>query len=658
MSTLCPSCGAEAADDARFCASCGTSLSPTAPREDELRPVTALFADVVGSTRLGERLAPEEVKALVGECVSRMSRAVEEFGGRIQAYQGDGICAYFGVPAAHEDDPERAARAALRILEIVGEYGRDIEEAWAIPDFGVRVGVNSGQAAVGLVGGAEPQAVALGDTTNVAARLESQAAPGTIAVGEATMRRLGDRFVLEPLGELSVKGRSRAVRGWRLVRPQDTLASPPTTPVVDRERELERIRDTLDDLRAGRGRVLLLSGEAGIGKTRLLTELRALAGDDVTWLEGDCVSYGAGLHAWPFAQMLRDWLGLKEGEPEVAVRTKARARLGADVLPALGRLLTIRVDERGDLDLHTAYATWVQSLAATRPVVVALEDLHWADPATRELAERLLELTERSAVLVVATFEPDTAAEASRFRLRALAEYPHRTTELALDGLPEEAASQLLGLLLPGALDELTRREVARSAEGNPLYLEELLRALADGFVRRRTWTVTAGSAELLPPALGGLLVARIDRLPESARRLAQTAAVIGRSFPVRVLEQVAGSDVQPELTALLRAEVVREQRRYPDLECAFRHGLLREAALSTLTPARLRELYSRVAAAFEELYAAGLDDHLERLAHYYAQSDDRERARSYLGRAARRASERGDEERAERLEERRAALR
>jgi class 3 adenylate cyclase len=657
MASTCPSCGADAPEDARFCPSCGAALAPVPQREDELRPVTALFADVVGSTRLGERLAPDEVKALVGECVSRMSRAVEEFGGRIQAYQGDGICAYFGVPAAHEDDPERAARAGLRILEIVGEYGRDIEEAWGIPDFSVRVGINSGQTAVGLVGGAEPQAVALGDTTNIAARLESMATPGTIAIGEATMLQLGDRFVLEPLGELTVKGRAGVVQGWRLVRRQDTLATRPATPIVDRERELEQLRGTLDDLRAGRGGVLLLSGEAGIGKTRLLNELRALAGDEVTWLEGDCVSYGAGLHAWPFAEMLRDWLGSKQGDPEVAVRTKARARLAHDVLPALGRLLSIHVDEPGELDLHTAYAGWVESLAADRPVVVALEDLHWADMATTDLAERLLELTERSAVLVAATFEPGTSSQGWRFRLHALADYPHRTTDLALGPLPEGAASQLLGLLLPGTLDHATRLEVARRGEGNPLYLEELLRVLADGFVRRRTWTVSVGSAELLPPALEGLLVARIDRLPDTARRLAQVAAVIGRSFPVRVLGQVAGADVQEDLTALLRADVVREQRRYPELECAFRHGLLRDAALSTLTPARRKELYSLIAAAYEEVYAGGLDDHLERLAHYYAQSDDRERASSYLERAARRAAERGDEDRARRLEERLATL-
>src|SRR5262245_43612588 len=197
----CPSCGSESPPGARFCPQCGAALTPSAQAfqaigGDELRPVTVLFADVVGSTALGERLSPDEVKALVGECVTRMSRVVEEFGGHVQAYMGDGICVYFGVPSAHEDDPERAARAAMRILDVVEEYAADIRAAWGIDDFDVRVGINSGQTAVGLVGAAEPEQVALGDTTNVAARLQSRAEPGTIAVGEAAARRLGQRFRL------------------------------------------------------------------------------------------------------------------------------------------------------------------------------------------------------------------------------------------------------------------------------------------------------------------------------------------------------------------------------------------------------------------------------------------------------------------------------
>src|SRR5438105_9643232 len=247
--------------------------------EDELRPVTVLFADIVGSTALGERLAPDEVKALVGEVVTRMSRAVEEFGGTVQAYQGDGICAYFGVPSAHADDPERAARAALRILELVHAQAADIRAAWDIDRFNVRVGVNGGQTAVGPVGAGQPQAVALGDTTNVAARLEGLAETGTILVGEATARQLERRFVLEERGAVTVKGRAKPVRTWMLVRARPGTHESVSTPLVGRETELARLGVTLDELVAGRGGVLLLTGDDGIGKTRLLAKARDHVGE-------------------------------------------------------------------------------------------------------------------------------------------------------------------------------------------------------------------------------------------------------------------------------------------------------------------------------------------------------------------------------------------
>jgi class 3 adenylate cyclase len=627
--------------------------------EDELRPVTALFADIVGSMALGERLAPDEVKALVGECVSRMSRAIEEFGGTVQAYMGDGICAYFGVPVAHEDDPERAGRAALRIVELVGEYARDVAVAWGIEGFNVRVGINSGQAAVGPVGAGAPQEVALGDTPNVAARLQSLAEPGTIALGGGTAERLAQRFVLEPIGEVSVKGRNEPVAAWRLLRARVAARETPANPLVGRDGELERLRGAVEELAAGRGQVLLIVGDAGIGKTRLLDELRAIAGARVTWLEGECVSYGGELLLWPCVQILKSWLGVEDAEPDVAVRTKLRARLGPrlpEALPGLARLLAIRLEPSvearpGSLspdelaaEIRAAYRAWVESLAAERPVVVALEDAHWADASTRELAEELLELTDRAPVLVAVTTRQDPASEGFRFRLRVLADYPHRTLELMLGPLSDDAAGGLLAAMLPGALDAGARREIVERAEGNPLYLEELLRALVEGggLVRRRTWTLNhTAAAELLPPAIENLLVARVDRLPEEARRLAQVAAVAGRSFPVRVLEQVVGTEeVERTLPILLRAEIVREVRRYPELECTFKHGLLQEAALSTLTAERRRDLHGRVARGFEEVFADSLEEHLEILAQLYARSDELETALEYLLRAAARAEE------------------
>ena len=630
-----------------------------------------MFADIVGSTALGERLPPEDVKALVGECVTQMSKAVEEYGGTVQAYEGDGICAYFGVPQAHEDDPERAARTALRILEVVGEYARDIADAWAIPDFAVRVGINTGRAGVGQVGAGSPQTVALGDTVNVAARLQSAATPGTIAVGDATARRLAHRFAFEQLGELTVKGRAEPVRHSRLVGPIRTAAPPRLRPLVGREGELGRVRSVLADFESGRGQAILFLGEPGIGKTRMLAELRSFLPGDVTWLEGQCLSYG-GLPSWPFVDMLRRWLGVELGEPEIVVRTRARARLeplfGGDplrALPGIARLLRIRLDPEARLQLDEAevrhaYVTWIEALAAQAPVALAIEDLHWAHPSTRELAEDLLELTERAPLLLVATLRRDPGSEGWRFRTRVLADFSHRATEIALEPLSPEAAREILATLLPGFLDDALGAELVERAEGNPLYLEELLRSLVEAGgleTRHRTWTTTLKPSLLLPPALESLLVARIDRLADGPRRLAQVAAVLGREFPVSILEHVAGEETEDGLAALLRAEIVRELRRYPEFVCGFRHGLLQEAALSSLTAASRRQLYGAVAAAVEQVYEGALDDHFERLAHYHAQSGDLATARDYLDRAAARADELGAGSRADDLRERAARL-
>jgi len=313
--------------------------------------VTALFADIVGSTGLGEKLTPDAVKVVIGECVSRMTQAVERFGGTVQAYMGDGIAAFFGLPTAHEDDPERAARAALAILEVVRDHADEVEAAWGIADFNARVGINTGETGVGLVGSADPQSVALGDTTNVAARLQSAATPGTIALGQATARCLVKGFVLEPLGELSVKGRGKPVEAWTLVCAQTAAQAPPLTPLVGRKNEVQRLTTVLDELVAGRGQVLFLIGDSGIGKTRLLAELRLLAADRVTWLEGRCLSYGAALAYGPLIQMLRGWIGAEEGEADLSVRTKLRGKLGllpaselSQVLPYLSRLLSVRLD--------------------------------------------------------------------------------------------------------------------------------------------------------------------------------------------------------------------------------------------------------------------------------------------------------------------------
>jgi predicted ATPase/class 3 adenylate cyclase len=635
-----------------------------------------LFADVVGSTGLGERLTPDEVKALIGECVSRMSRAVEEFGGVVQAYMGDGICALYGIPAAREDDPERAGRAALKIIDVVGEYGRDIQAAWGISDFSVRVGINSGPTAVGLVGAGDPQLVALGDTTNVAARLQSVAEPGTVAVGETTAKSIAHRFALEPLGGVAVKGREEPVETWRLTGLRDAADTSQLSPLVGRDMEMSRLEALAKQLATGRGGVLLMAGETGMGKTRLLNEFRTQVADGALWLEGQCLSYGGEVSYLPFVEMLREWLGVEEGDAEVAVRTKLRAKLSGllgwrmdRVLPFLGRLLSVKLDPDAEeqlsalsrgaraAEIRHAYTTWVEALAYEKPVVLALDDLHWADSSTRELAEELLALTDRAPVLLFAALRPEPTSQGWAFRVKVLADYPHRVMELPLRPLTNEPAEELSRALLPKeAFEPSVTKAILARAEGNPLYIEELLRALVEsgGLENRRQWTMSMSAASIIPAALENLLVARIDNLPAGARRLAQYAAVMGRNFLARVLEVVyASPDMEDNLALLLRAQIVREVRRYPELEFTFGHGMLQEAALSTLTLEARRDLYTKIAAAYEDLFAESLDDRLESLAFYYYRSNEKAKALHYLERAAVKAATLDETARARDLYER-----
>jgi predicted ATPase len=481
-------------------------------------------------------------------------------------------------------------------------------------------------------------------------------------VGEATAKVLVHKFLLQPLGVVQVKGRVQPVGAWRLVGAQGAAQTKPESPLVGRDLELARVRTVLDDVAAGRGQLLFLIGDAGIGKTRLLAELRALAEGRVTWLEGHCLSYGEELLHGPFIEALRGWIGVEEGEADLSVRTKLRAKLGllpasqvAEIFPFLARLLSVRVDPEDEArlrslapdalgaELRRAYTTWLTSLTRQGPVIVAVEDLHWADPSTRQLADDLLEVCDRAPLLMVATSRVDPASEGWRLRVRVLAEYAHRAVELPLQPLPDPVARQLLeSLPLSKEVTDSDLDQIVAGAEGNPLYLEELLNSFVEGRGLRRgqTWAPTVTGRRILTPTLDGLLLARIDRLPDGARRLAQVAAVVGRSFPLRILEHVSElDDLEGALSALLRADIIRELRRYPEPEYTFRHGLLQEASLSTMPPERMRELYGAIGGAFEAMYAASIDDHLELLAHYFARSHDLQKALDYLERAGERAA-------------------
>ena len=619
--------------------------------KDELRPVSVLFADVVGSTPLAERLAPEDYIALIAGCVDRMCRAVEQFGGVIDAYMGDGIAAFFGFPAATEDDADRAATAALSVVKAIDGYAEEVRTNWQLPDLNVRVSVNSGTVAIGVVGAAERHPVALGDTMNVAARLQGAAEPGTIVIGGATARKLGGRFLMSPLGHLAVRGRESPVEAWRLLsaRPDSRRSKP--AGLVGRAHETAELAAASEALREGGGRFVLLEGEPGIGKTRLLEWLREQLGDEVTWVEGHCAAYGGQPLCHAPAEALRAWVGVVD----VARRAATLERLGLDpdALPYLASLLSDSHDHRGgangspaefDAALAEAYAVWLRGLARERPVVFAMHDMHWADHCTLALVERLIDLIDDLPLMIAMTTRPTQDAKDRRLRERALLEHPERIVELRLDPLSEAEASEVLSELAPGELSPEARHEVIAVAEGNPLYLEQLLRSLLESgkLEARRTWALTVPAAQL-PIGLESLLVARIAALPRDARGVAQAAAVLGRTFAPTVLALVSGvRDVERNLTLLLRANIIRETRALPNREYTFTHGLLQDAAISTLARARRRELYKLVAAAYEEAFSDSLDDYLELLAFHHARGGELERALEYLERAAHRATSLG----------------
>ena len=543
----------------------------------ERKPVTALFADVVGSTTLAEQMDPEDWTTMMNEVFDLMSRAVFRYEGTIAQLQGDAMLAFFGAPVAHEDDPERAVLAALDMVAATDEFAHELKQSQGI-DFRIRAGINTGPVVVGNVGSdLRYEYTALGDAVNVAARMQAAAEPGTVLVTANTHRLVAQAFEFDDLGEIAVKGKSEPVHAYRVVArraapgPKRGLGLVGLeSPMVGRDVPLDALRSALRVVRAGRGRVCVVVGEPGIGKTRLLAEFRgaALQADEVdgdgaaAWVEGRCVSYGRNLPYHLLIEIVRSALGI----PFVASESETRARLdrevtallreeATDVAPYLAHLLTLplRPDEadRTSVDPGTVQGRYVaalhrllRALSSRGPVVLVCEDLHWADAASVEVMRQLVPLAAQLPVLLVAALRPETDSPGWSLLVEARDLFGEGLVELRLEALTEgESRDLVANLLAIETLPERVRRLILERAEGNPFFVEEVVRMLIErGAIERRDgrWTATAevGSVEI-PETLHGLLLARIDQLPDVAKQSLRVASVIGRQFPVRVLERV-----------------------------------------------------------------------------------------------------------------------
>jgi ABC-type oligopeptide transport system substrate-binding subunit/class 3 adenylate cyclase len=639
---------------------------------EERKVVTAVFADLVGSTALGERLDPEEVKLIVGEAVARIVHAVEEFGGRVKDLAGDGVLTLFGAPVSHEDDAERALRAGLRILDDIRSYGAEVARAWGVEGFGVRVGVATGPVVLGPVGaGRRVEYAAFGDAVNVAARLQSSASPGTALADADTYRLAETLFEWGSPTELKLKGRTAPVVAYRLVGIQHTAARGRgvrgvQASLVGRDRELATASTALEAALTGTGGILFISGEAGIGKSRLVNELHDLA--DIAarvtdrpplWLDGRCVSYGESLPYWPFRDLVRGWLGASLDQPELKIRVSLRRAIDGlfgerapEIYPYLGAMLGVALEPEAAGRLAELSPEALQyrtfevmgalfaRLAQDRPVVVAIEDLHWADPTSIQLTERLLPLSEEAAVLLVITMRHERDHAAWQVKESAGRGLPHRTTEVPLEALTGQADRLLLDELVgAGTLPEDLQTRILTHAEGNPFYLEELVRSLVDGGALVRDeggWRFDHEVAVDIPETVEKVILARIDRLSPQSHDVLTAAAVIGRQFGLPLLEAVSSSNgaLQDALRDLQRLDLVREGRRWPQPEYRFKHALIQETAYRTLLSDRRAGLHRRAADWLEARYAENLDEVFGILAHHWLAAQDEDKAIAYLTRA------------------------
>ena len=670
-SRQCAACGRGNDADARFCSGCGTPLTDEAPQREARKVITAMFADVVGSTALGERLDPEDLQTVVGEGVARLVRVAEELGGHVDRVVGDGALVLFGAPVAHEDDAERAVLAGLRIVEAIDAYAAEVADAWEIEGFAVRVGIETGLAVLAPLGGARPiEFGAAGDVLNTAARLESAAAPQSVLVGPRAFRQTEASFAWDSPVELDLKGKADVVVAHRPRRAGAPggrrLDAARRAPLTGREPELELLGSALDELLAGTGGILVVSGDPGLGKTRLLAELRARlqrstsSGGEPVWLEGRCVSYGERLPYFPFAVLLREWLGIAaeqtEAEAGVLLDERLRALCGeraeelrtflaplVGIAPREGDAAQLAGLGPEDLQRRTAAALTelVERLGRAGPVVLAFDDLHWADASSVGLIERLLPVADHAPVLVVLASRPARGHRSWALREAAARDLGHRTRTVALEALARDADSALLASLVGGAeLPIEFERRVLDGAEGNPLYIEELVRALIDAGAlvpEDGGWRFERSVEVEVPATVESLILARVDVLSPVARELLSAASVLGRRFTRSLLEAVAGD--ASAVHELISAELVHEGGRWPEQEYRFKHHLIQEATYGSLLKRRRAELHRRAAEALERSLADRVDEQLGVLAHHWGAAGEQERALTYHARAGERAS-------------------
>jgi class 3 adenylate cyclase/tetratricopeptide (TPR) repeat protein len=681
LAVVCASCGAENGAGHKFCKRCGRPLRAAAAQalpgpafvspqsytpkhlaerilgvrsalEGERKHVTVLFCDIVESSRLAEQMDPEAMHQLMDRVLRLMADGVHRYHGTVNQFLGDGLMALFGAPVALEDHPLSAVLAALAIRETLGGFGEELKRERGV-DLRVRLGLNSGLVVVGRIGDdLRMDYTAVGDTTHLAARMQSLAEPGAILITEATHQLVEGYIRSEPVGPVQVRGRSEPVQVYKVTGRRrrrgrlEVRAEQGLTPLVGRHREPPLLRDCLARANAGRGQVVGIVGEAGVGKSRLLHEFRkSLERGQVTWLEGHCAAYHESAPYLPVNEILRAYFGIEEGDNPLQIQEKMRQggrRLGPGhegILPYLRESIGLpsESDVLRELDTAMKRRKTFEAVRALlfagsqrRPLVLVVEDLHWLDKTSEECLDFLVESLFGMRVLLLTTFRPGYAVK-----------WATKTyyTQIALGRLSGVEVEQMLRSLLgaDASLDPLKELLVGRT-EGNPLFLEETVRMLVQSLAlageRGAYRLVKPLQLIQVPVTVQAVLAARIDRLPPEEKDLLRTAAVIGKDAPLALLQAVADQteDVLRRGLAHLQAlEFLHETRLFPDVQYTFTHAFTHEVAYGSLLQDRRRAMHARLVEAIEALYPDRLSEWTDRLAHHVARGEVWTKARDYF---------------------------
>jgi class 3 adenylate cyclase/tetratricopeptide (TPR) repeat protein len=621
--------------------------------------VTVLFADAMGFTPISEQLEQEQVYSLMQGCVARMMDAVHRYEGTVTQFLGDGVMALFGAPIQHEDSARRAIAAALDMQRALNQYAVEVKERHTI-DCRFRVGLNTGPVIVGSIGdNLDMDYTAIGDTINIASRLETAAEPGTVYLSDATRRAAQDYFEFEDLGELELKGKGEPVPAFKALREKsirtrfEAATERGLTPLIGRTRELALLQEHFEQAKAGHGQVVFVTGEAGIGKSRLMLEFRRSLGDEVPWIEGHCISYGQNIPYVPIVDLIKGRYGVEEGDDDA--RIIARVNEGTaqwdetarPSVPYLKYLLNVdpgdpTVLEKDPIARRAGIFDALRHSAVQntrdRPAVLVVEDLHWVDESSQDALRAVVDVIASVPILMILTHRPGYN--------QPLGERAH-FSRIALGHLPPEESQAMAGQVLkvrslPSELEEL----ITSKSEGNPFYIEELTKSLLESGVLRREnggYELERAVAEVqVPDTIQEVILSRIDRLEREGKEAIQLASVIGREFTGRLLQRI--SDVRSELDEVLgelkSLELIYEKAYLPEISYMFKHALTHDVAYATLLLERRKALHLVVASAIEELYSDRLSENYETLAHHYYEAQQWDKSLDYLMKSAQKAAE------------------